>query len=222
MLPVLPAAVLLLIIDMLPWSDQAALSSTSRDMHQVLRPFVRAHTSRLLSIIRNWTSRSLPPCSNTSQAVSWPVALQSAGCLNTCTWRDAISIFFIAVAPLLTVHMGFLCKPTQLAGQLALKVHRALWKCPFLRNIYTQALSKMMERRILSFFLLVYFYATDNKTEFRRWLGQLLSHLYRQQALHILAKPDLRSIQSDFRPESAFSKSLHAHLSHCFSLTGLQ
>lgn len=57
MLPVLPAAFLLLITDMLPWSDQAALSSTSRDMHQALRPFVCAHTSRPQLVIEK-----SPPC----------------------------------------------------------------------------------------------------------------------------------------------------------------
>ncbi len=93
MLLVLPAAFLLLISDMLPWSDQAALSSTSRDMHQALRPFVCAHTSRLRSIVRNWSSRSPPPA---SQAVSWPVALQSAGCMDT---DAAVFSFVIAVAP---------------------------------------------------------------------------------------------------------------------------
>jgi len=138
MLPVLPTAVLLLIIAKLAWSDQAALSLTSRDTYQSLRPFVCAHTSRLRSMLRNWTSRSLPPA---SQAVSWPVALQSARCMDT---DEAVPSFIIAVAPLLTVHMGHPYNPDQLAGQLALKVHRALQKCPFLRNIYIQAFARVV------------------------------------------------------------------------------
>jgi len=180
---------------------------------------VCAHTSRLRAIIRNWTARSLPPA---SKAVSWPVALQSAGRIDT---EAAIKAFVVSVAPLLTVHMGCLSTPDQLAGQLALKVHRALWKCPFLNNIYTQALSQVIERpvKLAPFFSLVYISARDNRTEFRRCLEQLLRHLYRQQALHILARPNLISVPTDFDPESLFSKPLHAHLSCCFvRLTGIR
>ena len=216
MLPVLPAEVLLLITDMLTWSDQAALASTSRVAHQPLRPFVCAHTSRLRSIVRNWSSRSLPPA---RQAVSWPDALQSAGC------NDAALSFVIPVAPLLTVHMGFIDNPDQLAGQLALKVHRALCKCPCLRNIYTQALSLALEQSAMlnPFVSLVNSSVRDNRTEFRRCFDRLLSHLYRQHALYILARPTLLSLRKDFDPESTFSKPLNAHLIYCFvGLAGLQ
>jgi len=131
----------------------------------------------------------------------------------------------LLLLPLLTVHMGYLYTPDQLAGQLALKVHRALRKCPFLRNIHTQALSQVIERpvKLAPFFSLVYISARDNRTEFRRCLEQLLRHLYRQQALHILARPNLISVPTVFDPESLFSKPLHAHLSCCFvRLTGIR
>ena len=193
MLPVLPTAVLLLIIAKLAWSDQAALSLTSRDTYQSLRPFVCAHTSRLRSMLRNWTSRSLPPA---SQAVSWPVALQSARCMDT---DEAVPSFIIAVAPLLTVHMGHLYTPDQLAGQLALKVHRALQKCPFMRNIYIQAFASVVKSgKLAPFFQAVHLSARDDMVEFRHCFEQHLSHLYRQQALHVIARPALRHMQDDF------------------------
>ncbi len=178
-----------------------------------------AHTSRLRAIIRNWTARSLPPA---SKAVSWPVALQSAGRIDT---EAAIKAFVVSVAPLLTVHMGCLSTPDQLAGQLALKVHRALWKCPFLNNIYTQALSQVIERprQLALFFNAVCLSARGNAIEFRHCLERFFSHLYRQQALHILERPTSTNAQNDFDPDSPFSKALHAHLSCCFaSLFGIR
>ena len=186
MLLVLPAAVLLLITALLPWSDQAALSSTSRDVHKVLRPLVCAHTIRLRSIIRNWRSRSLPPA---SKAVSWPVALQSAGCIDTCRWTDAVLTFVMAVAPLLTVHGGCRYDTSHLAAQLALRVHRALCKCPILTYIYTRALSQTQwPVNYPHFYAWVCLSVRGNWTEFRHSLRRLLSHLYRQQALHILLR----------------------------------
>jgi len=59
--------------------------------------------------------------------------------------------------------------------------------------------------------------------ELRHCFEQLLSHLYRQQALHVIARPALRHMQDDFDPASPFSKQLHSHLICCFdSFFGIQ